>query len=151
GPGEAAQARAALASWQQDSDLASIRDKDALDKLPAEDRAAFTTLWADVAALLKTASAQPTPPKGAQKVDAKGDEEAAKMKRAEEHLQAGKQDLAMPLLVEVVKLRKARLGPDHADTLNSMHLLGVIYWRMRQFDKSIPLFEQLAMSLEAKR
>jgi tetratricopeptide (TPR) repeat protein len=80
GPEEAAQARAGLASWQQDRDLASIRDKDALARLPAEDRAAFTRLWADVAALLPKAGEQPTPPKVATKGDEKGDEEAAKLK-----------------------------------------------------------------------
>jgi hypothetical protein len=43
--------------WQTDSDLAGIRDKAALDKLPAEERKAFARLWADVAALLKKAQA----------------------------------------------------------------------------------------------
>jgi len=35
--------------------LAGLRDKEALDKLPAEEQKAFTQLWADVAALLKKA------------------------------------------------------------------------------------------------
>jgi serine/threonine-protein kinase len=51
-PGEAAQARQALAHWQKDSDLAGIRDEAALAKLPAEERAACEKLWSDVAALL---------------------------------------------------------------------------------------------------
>jgi hypothetical protein len=33
--------------------LAGLRDPDALEKLPAAERTAFTKLWADVAALLK--------------------------------------------------------------------------------------------------
>jgi hypothetical protein len=41
--------------WQQDSDLAGVRDAAALEKLPAEERAACAKLWADVAALLKKA------------------------------------------------------------------------------------------------
>ncbi len=41
--------------WQQDSDLAGIRNKAALAKLPADEQKAFTQLWADVAALLKQA------------------------------------------------------------------------------------------------
>jgi cytochrome c-type biogenesis protein CcmH/NrfG len=41
--------------WQQDSDLAGIRDQAALEKLPADEQKAFTQLWADVAALLKKA------------------------------------------------------------------------------------------------
>jgi len=48
-----------LRHWQQDSDLAGIRDKDALGKLPPEERAACEKLWADVAALLKQAEAPP--------------------------------------------------------------------------------------------
>jgi tetratricopeptide (TPR) repeat protein len=43
----------ALRHWQQDTDLAGIRDAAALAKLPAEERAACEKLWADVAALLK--------------------------------------------------------------------------------------------------
>jgi hypothetical protein len=41
--------------WQKDADLAGIRDKAALAKLPAEEQKAFTQLWADVAALRKQA------------------------------------------------------------------------------------------------
>jgi hypothetical protein len=48
-----------LSDWQQDSDLAGIRDKAALAKLPANERAAFTKLWADVAALLEKAEEKP--------------------------------------------------------------------------------------------
>jgi Flp pilus assembly protein TadD len=43
----------ALAHWQQDSDLAGLRDPAALAKLPAEERAACAKLWAEVAGLLK--------------------------------------------------------------------------------------------------
>src|SRR5262249_35807501 len=58
-PGEPATARAALAQWQQDSNLAAIRDSAALADLPASERAACEKLWADVAALLKP----PPPPR----------------------------------------------------------------------------------------
>jgi serine/threonine-protein kinase len=47
----------ALRHWQQDTDLAGLRDKAALAKLPPEERAAFASLWSDVAALLKKAEA----------------------------------------------------------------------------------------------
>jgi eukaryotic-like serine/threonine-protein kinase len=51
--------RAAIAQtlhhWQVDSDLATIRDAELLTKLHAEERKAFTQLWADVDALLKQA------------------------------------------------------------------------------------------------
>jgi serine/threonine-protein kinase len=52
-PGEADTARAALRHWQQDADLAGIRDEAALAKLPAQEREACSRLWADVAALLE--------------------------------------------------------------------------------------------------
>ena len=44
-----------LRHWQNDSDLASLRDAEALAKLPADEQTAFNQLWADVAALLKRA------------------------------------------------------------------------------------------------
>jgi tetratricopeptide (TPR) repeat protein len=44
-----------LHHWQQDKDLAAVRDTAALVKLPADERAAWQQLWADVAELLKKA------------------------------------------------------------------------------------------------
>jgi tetratricopeptide (TPR) repeat protein len=44
-----------LRHWQRDADLAGLRDKAALAKLPAAERAACAKLWADVTALLKRA------------------------------------------------------------------------------------------------
>jgi hypothetical protein len=56
GPPQARQVVAqALQHWQKDPDLASLRDKAALDKLPAAERDAWQRLWADVDALLKRA------------------------------------------------------------------------------------------------
>jgi hypothetical protein len=54
-PAERTTAHKALAHWQKDSDLAGLRDKGALAKLPAEERVAWQTLWADVARLLTRA------------------------------------------------------------------------------------------------
>src|SRR5206468_3854409 len=45
--------RQRLAHWQQDADLASLRDQAALDKLPDDERTEWRQLWAEVAALLK--------------------------------------------------------------------------------------------------
>jgi hypothetical protein len=42
-----------LSHWQNDPNLASIRDAKTLAKLPAEEQKAFTQLWADVAELLR--------------------------------------------------------------------------------------------------
>jgi hypothetical protein len=41
--------------WQADADLAGVRDKDALAKLPEAERDGWKQLWDDVAMLLKTA------------------------------------------------------------------------------------------------
>jgi serine/threonine-protein kinase len=49
--------RERLQLFQQDSDLAGFRNKDALAKLPAEERAAWEKLWADVADLRKKSEA----------------------------------------------------------------------------------------------
>jgi tetratricopeptide (TPR) repeat protein len=53
-----AAAQQALRHWQQDPDLAGIRDAASLAKLPAEDRAPCEKLWADVAGLVKQAKDQ---------------------------------------------------------------------------------------------
>jgi hypothetical protein len=47
-----------LKHWTRDSDLSGLRDAEGLAKLPAEERAAFAQLWADVAALLEKAGAK---------------------------------------------------------------------------------------------
>jgi tetratricopeptide (TPR) repeat protein len=54
-PADRAAVQQALRHWQQDSDLAGIRDKAALDKLPAEEQKAFAQLWADVGVTLRKA------------------------------------------------------------------------------------------------
>jgi tetratricopeptide (TPR) repeat protein len=54
-PADRAAVQRALRHWQKDSDLAGLRDKEALTKLPAEEQKVCTQLWADVAALRKKA------------------------------------------------------------------------------------------------
>lgn len=44
--------RALVAKWKTDADLASIREKEALETLPEDDRAPFLEFWANVDALL---------------------------------------------------------------------------------------------------
>src|SRR5262245_60170111 len=51
-PADRAAVRDALREWQDDPDLAGIRDSAAVAALPAEDRIAIGALWAEVAALL---------------------------------------------------------------------------------------------------
>jgi len=47
--------RATFEHWQRDTDLASVRDAGALQKLTAQEQEAWRKLWADVAELLKKA------------------------------------------------------------------------------------------------
>jgi eukaryotic-like serine/threonine-protein kinase len=47
-----------LQHWKQDTDLAGIRDVEALAKLPADETKAWRSLWADVDAILKRAASQ---------------------------------------------------------------------------------------------
>jgi tetratricopeptide (TPR) repeat protein len=58
-PGDRARVRQTLQRWQQDTDLAGLRDKDAVAKLSADERQACEKLWADVAELLKKAEEKP--------------------------------------------------------------------------------------------
>jgi ElaB/YqjD/DUF883 family membrane-anchored ribosome-binding protein len=48
-----ATAQKKLQHWQEDSDLASVRDAAALEKLPESERAEWKKLWAEVEELLK--------------------------------------------------------------------------------------------------
>jgi hypothetical protein len=55
-PADRATVQQKMIHWQKDTDLAGIRDKAALAKLPGEEQKACTQLWVDVAALLKKAN-----------------------------------------------------------------------------------------------
>jgi hypothetical protein len=48
--------RQRLVHWQQDADLAPVRDRDALDRLPDLEGHSWRRLWEDVASLLARAS-----------------------------------------------------------------------------------------------
>jgi serine/threonine-protein kinase len=52
GSAQRAAVQKGLRHWQQDSDLASVRDQQALARLATEERVAWERLWADVDALL---------------------------------------------------------------------------------------------------
>jgi serine/threonine-protein kinase len=55
-PANLALPRQALRHWQQDPDLAGVRDKAALAKLPEAERQEWAKLWGEVAALLAKAT-----------------------------------------------------------------------------------------------
>jgi tetratricopeptide (TPR) repeat protein len=59
-PADRAEVQQTMRHWQQDIDVAGIRDAAALAKLPADERNACTQLWTDVAQLLKNANAPPS-------------------------------------------------------------------------------------------
>jgi serine/threonine-protein kinase len=54
-PGDREQVRMTLEHWQDDADLAGLRDRAAVGKLPPDERESCLKLWADVAELLKKA------------------------------------------------------------------------------------------------
>ena len=54
---------------------------------------------------------------------------------------AGKLDLALPLYEETLKLTKAKLGPDHPDTLTSMNNLAGLS-AAGKLDLALPLYEE---------
>jgi hypothetical protein len=55
-PAQQRQARQHLTHWQRDPDLAGVRDKAALARLPEGERAAWRKLWAGVDYLRKRAA-----------------------------------------------------------------------------------------------
>jgi hypothetical protein len=54
----APEARQKLRQWQQDADLAGVRDQGALAKLPQAERARWRQFWSDVADLLQKTDAR---------------------------------------------------------------------------------------------
>jgi serine/threonine-protein kinase len=55
-PEQRVQTVGTLKHWQEDTDLAGVRDKEALEKLPEGEREAWRTLWAEVEALRQNAA-----------------------------------------------------------------------------------------------
>src|SRR5262249_34497012 len=119
-PAERRWAKAVLRQWQQDADLAGVRDKAALAGPPAAAREAFTQLWADFAALLKKAEAP--------------------MPRA---AGAAKPNPTLSAMEHALQLVKADLGPDHPGTLKIMHNLALAYKDAGKLDRMLPLEEEV--------
>ncbi|HEV3303243.1 MAG TPA: tetratricopeptide repeat protein [Planctomycetaceae bacterium] len=61
---------------------------------------------------------------------------------AEAYTADGKPKLAMPLLLEVFRLRGEELGPQHAATLSSMNSLGLGYLEAGNLSAAVPLLEE---------
>ena len=56
---------------------------------------------------------------------------------ANSYAAAGQHDRALKLLEETLALRKAKLGPDHPDTLTSMNNLAIGYQAAGQNDRAL--------------
>ena len=54
---------------------------------------------------------------------------------------AGRLDLAIPLLETTLAKRRDLLGEDHHDTIETMNDLAVAYWKDGQVSRAIPLYE----------
>jgi hypothetical protein len=63
---------------------------------------------------------------------------------------AGKLNLALPLFEETLRLMEAKLGPDHPDTLISMHNLAEGYSAAGKLDLALPLSENALKLMKAK-
>jgi eukaryotic-like serine/threonine-protein kinase len=127
----AAAIRQTLQQWQQDNDLAGIRDAVALAKLPTEERAALTQLWADVGALLKKAEK-----KAIQEQQLAEAGKLAQMGLA--LLQQKKCAEAEPLIRKSLAIREKML-PDAWTTFNAMSLLGGALLGQKKYADAEPL------------
>ncbi len=63
---------------------------------------------------------------------------------------AGQNDRALKLFEETLTLRRAKLGPDHPDTLSSMNNLANSYSAAGQTDRALKLFEETLALRRAK-
>ena len=69
---------------------------------------------------------------------------------ANSYRDAGQNDRALKLDEETLALRKAKLGPDHPDTLMSMNNLAISYAAAGQNDRALKLFEETLALRKAK-
>jgi WD40 repeat protein/serine/threonine protein kinase/tetratricopeptide (TPR) repeat protein len=70
---------------------------------------------------------------------------------AQEHQQAGKLDEAIPLLVEILKVNRAKFGLENPATIETTNTLIDIYFRTGQGGKAIPVLEEWVKVLKAKQ
>ena len=62
----------------------------------------------------------------------------------------GEYNLAVEVLEKARATRKAKLGPDHPDTLSSMNSLAAGYQNAGKLDKALPLYEETLALMKAK-
>jgi serine/threonine-protein kinase len=118
----------ALAHWQQDPDLAGLRDVASLAMLPAEDRAACEKLWADVAGLVKQAKDQAQQLSQADALAMKGQSLLAEKKWAEAELPIRQ---CLPI--------REKMRPDAWNTFNAKAMLGGALLGQKKYAEAEPL------------
>jgi serine/threonine-protein kinase len=118
----------ALAHWQQDLDLAGLRDAASLAMLPAEDRAACEMLWADVAGFVEQAKDQVQQLSQADDLAMKGQSllEQKKWAEAESPIR-----LCLPI--------REWLRPDAWNTFNAKAMLGGALLGQKKYAEAEPL------------
>ena len=69
---------------------------------------------------------------------------------ANEHWYSGKRDQALPLLVKIVNVKKAKLGPEDPETLEALTQLALAHEKMKAFDLSIAMLQDVLKVQDAK-
>jgi eukaryotic-like serine/threonine-protein kinase len=63
---------------------------------------------------------------------------------------AGRHDLAIPILQVTLERRRVTRGEDHVDTIESMNDLAVAYWQAGRPSEAIPLYEAALLRVRAR-
>jgi Tetratricopeptide repeat len=127
----------AIEQWEQDSNLAGFREALTLAKLPADEKKAWQTLWADVDSVMKRA-----PAPGALETNL----EPAKLETLEtahrhaHALEASKPKEAEPLFRQALEGSRKTLGPDAELTLDLTRDLAGLLDRTGRSAEAEPLF-----------
>jgi tetratricopeptide (TPR) repeat protein len=92
------------------------------------------------------------PPDERKGLRAQGDAEAlaALSRLADKYQGVGMPDEAALLLIEILNVNKAELGPEDPATIEAAQRLAGLYRRMGQFEKAIPLWEGILKYRKAK-
>jgi hypothetical protein len=120
-----------LGRWQQDPELASVRDATALAKLSPAERAAWQTLWSDVAALRQSADDKVMQVIEANNLAGKG----------LVLLQQKKWGEAESVIRACLALRE-KVQPDAWNTFNSQVQLGGALLGQNKFEEAEPLLRK---------
>jgi Tfp pilus assembly protein PilF len=66
------------------------------------------------------------------------------------YLDAGQSDKALALLKETLARRRAKLGANHPETLNTLNNLGGVYLEAGQIAQALPIFEETLAKTKVK-